>query len=280
MAPRTLDSRARIVGQLAEQVRRIERGPLGLAGVSSGCPALDRLLPQGRFTPGTLVEWLAAGPASGAGTLAFSLARQAACALPGGGGPTGSVVVVDRQGDFYPPAVRGLGFDLGGLIVVHPRSEQDERWAVDQVLRSRGVAALVAWPQRLDGHTFRRWQLAAEAGGCLGLLLRPERARREPSWAEARLWVEPRAPIAGVGSAVRTKFVGCVQRSADAPALAALVRTADPTGGRRRVRVEVLHARGGATGRSVELEIDDATGIVRVAPPLAAAEILRRSAGA
>jgi len=266
MDPCPADSRAEIVHRLAEQVRRIERSalPAGAAGISSGCAALDGLLPQGGFMPGTLVEWLAAGPASGADTLALVVARQAAAVTPEKR-PGGHVVVVDRHGEFYPPAARGVGLNLAELIVVRPRSERDERWAVDQALRCRGVASLVAWPERLDGRTFRRWQLAAEAGGCLGMLLRPERARREPSWAEARLWVEPR-----VGSAVRTKNPAHARDS--------LVRTADPAG--RRVWVEVLHARGGATGRSVELEIDDATHVVRVAPQLAAATIPRRSAGA
>ncbi len=268
MDPCPPDSRAQIVERLTAEVRRIERGALpgGTAGISSGCAALDRLLPQGRFVPGTLVEWLAAGPASGAGTLAFLVARQAAAGEQGG-----QVVVVDRQGEFYPPAARGLGLALTELIVVRPRNERDERWAVDQSLRCRGVAALVAWPERLDGRTFRRWQLAAEAGGCLGLLLRPERARREPSWAEARLWVEPR-PSVGWGEALRAPPL------ARPLACSSVGLAPHPTG--RRVGVEVLHARGGATGRSVELEIDDATHAVRVAPPLAAATVPRRSSGA
>jgi hypothetical protein len=274
MDPCPADSRAEIVHRLAEQVRRIERSALPgeAAGISSGCAALDGLLPQGGFMPGTLVEWLAAGPASGADTLALVVARQAAAVTPEKR-PGGHVVVVDRHGEFYPPAARGVGLNLAELIVVRPRSERDERWAVDQALRCRGVASLVAWPERLDGRTFRRWQLAAEAGGCLGMLLRPERARREPSWAEARLWVEPRsngAPPSVVGSAVRTKELRALRER--------VVRATDPAG--RRVWVEVLHARGGATGRSVELEIDDATHVVRVASQLAAAKVPRRSAGA
>ena len=46
--------------------------------VSSGCPALDQILPENGFRPGTLVEWLSYGPGDGAATLAF---RAAGCAL-------------------------------------------------------------------------------------------------------------------------------------------------------------------------------------------------------
>jgi hypothetical protein len=50
---------------------------------------------------------------------------------------------------------------------------------------------VLAWPEKLDDHLFRRLQLAAEAGETLGLLLRPARALAEPSWAEVRWLVEP-----------------------------------------------------------------------------------------
>ena len=115
----------------------------------------------------------------------------------------------------------------------------------DQALRCPAVAATVAWPERLDGRTFRRLQLAAEAGGGLGLLLRPSRARDEPSWAEIRLRVEP-LPAAG------------------------------PEAG-RRLRVEVLRCRGQAEGQRVELEIDDATRIVHLAPAVETAQDRRRA---
>jgi hypothetical protein len=37
----------------------------------------------------------------------------------------------------------------------------------------------------------RRWQLAARAGGAVGLFVRPLAAVGEPSWAEARIAVAP-----------------------------------------------------------------------------------------
>ena len=56
-----------IVRALGEQVRRLEGAqpvsPEGL--VSTGCEALDRLLPGGGLSRGALVEWLAAAPGGG-----------------------------------------------------------------------------------------------------------------------------------------------------------------------------------------------------------------------
>ncbi len=177
---------------------------------SCGCAALDGLLPGGGLAPGSVVEWLTAGVGSGAGLFAVVAAREALRSRQAEG-RGGAVVVVDRRSradrsgadrnhGFYPPAAAAWGLDLASLIVVHPASEADERWAVDQALRCEHVAAVVAWPGRLDGRTFRRLQLAAEASGAMGLLVRAAEARREPSWAHVRWAVTPRPASADAGS--------------------------------------------------------------------------------
>lgn len=218
---------------LRQQISRLERSrPGGGDGpISSGCGPLDRLMPGGGFRRGTVTEWLAAGEGSGATGLALAAARQA-CR------EGGALVVLDRRREFYPPAAVRLGIELQGLIVVRAGSQADDRWALDQALRCRGVAAVVAWPEKLDGRTFRRLQLAAEEGGGLGLLIRPPAARREPSWADVRLLVEPLP----VGPALSVK---------------------------RRLRIHLLRCHGAASGRSVDLEIDDETRTVHLAARLA-----------
>jgi protein ImuA len=239
-----IQSRSRLIRALQEQIARLERGrrPAGdEAVVPSGCEALDRLLPQGGFRRGTLVEWLAAGDGSGSQTLAFYTVREA-CQ------EGGAVVVLDRAREFYPPAAARLGIPPDQLIVVCARNPADNTWALDQALRCPAVAAVVAWPEKLDGHTFRRLQLAAEQGGGLGVLIRPERVRHEPSWAAVRLLVEP-LPCA----------------APDAP---------------RRLKVHVLRRPDHATGGSVEVEIDDETHPLHPTRKLARPADPRRAAGA
>ena len=162
--------RCRAWRQSLEDPTSLERVP----ALSSGCPALDRALPEKGFRPGTLVEWLSRGEGDGTATLAF---RAAAGACRGGG----AVVVLDRTGEFYPLAAVAQGIEPARLIVVHPGNKADHAWALDQALRCPAVAAVVAWPEsldgKLDGRTFRRLQLAVEQGGGLGLLIRPESVR-------------------------------------------------------------------------------------------------------
>jgi protein ImuA len=213
----------------AESARRRQGGqPL-----ASGCPPLDELLPERGFRPGTLVEWIKSCQSpfptgTGAGTLALLAAREA---CRGGG----LLAVLDQRREFFPLAAVRLGIEPEQLVVVHTPSTADNDWAMDQVLRSPAMAAVLAWPQKLDGRTFRRWQLAAEEGDCLGLLLRPETARGEPSWADVRLSVEP---------------------VCDLPSATGV---ASYSPGRRRLRIVVLRCRGNNCGRSIDVELDDET---------------------
>lgn len=252
-----MSSRNQVIAQLQEALRRCEGARRLHAGprTSTGCPELDRLLPDGGLGRGTLVEWLAAASGSGALWLALTAAREACHEY-------GPLVVIDGEGTFYPPAAARAGIEPRDLIVVHVGNARDESWALDQSLRSAGVGAVLCSTRRLGQRAGRRLQLAAEASGGLGLLVRPATVRDEPCWAEARLLVEP-LPDGGGGVP---------------PALMQARRlhhNANETITLRRVGVELLRARGslmeGIEGRRLELEIDDETGVVRVAGRLAAA---------
>lgn len=239
----TVQRMNRLLQQLDHSGKRSGRERIG-----SGCPPLDRLLPQRGFARGSLVEWLSDGPGSGASTLALVAAREA-CR------EGGVLVVVDRQGTFYPPAAAAWRIDLQSMIVVRPQNDKDEQWTLDQALRCDHVAAVMAWPQRLDGLTFRRLQLAAETSGSLGLLVRPSAARREPSWANVRLLVSPRREK-GVGPRLpRTGPKGASHKWGPTPF------------SRWRLRVQLLRCRGRFGDNTTELEIDHQTGEIHETHP-------------
>ena len=156
----------------------------------------------------------------------------------------GRVVVVDPGGEFYPPAARPWGLAAEQLLLVRPRTVAEAVWAMDEALRCAAVRAVLGIVDRLDHRASRRLQLAAESGGRPCVLARPAAALSESSWAEVRWWVQP------------------VPRSAH---------------GARVLRVELLRCRGRMEPAEVYLEVDDATGIVRVVAELAAAEASARS---
>lgn len=235
--------RQQTIQQLALQIRRQEAG--GGAPISTGIGALDRLLPVGGMRPGTLLEWLSPLAGSGVGTLACLVAGELLRGL-------GSCLVIDPRGTFSPPGAWGLHGFLERTVVVRPADAREALWVLEQALRCPGVRVVVGWCDRLSNAAYRRLQLAAEAGGGVGLLLRPGGCRSEPSWADARLWVEP------------------------LPSKSRRERVAHG----RVLRVEAIYCRGRAAGSAVELEIDDETGDVRPAARLGAATAALRATGA
>ncbi len=241
--------------------------------ISTGCEALDRLLPGGAFAAGMLVEWLAEGRGSGAGSLAMVVARQAVLQRQG------SLVVVDRWRRFYPPAAVAWGIDPSKLIIVQgdtvqgdtvrgdtvrgdtvrgdttkKMAAQEELWAIDQALRCPGVSAVWTWIDRLDPRAFRRLQLAAETGQTLGLLVRPATVRARPTWSDAQLLVEPQRV---------QLFASNFQPTVDQ----AREPRAESGDDNRRCQVTLLRQRGRAaitpTGTSVEVEIDEQQGTLK-----------------
>ena len=131
---RPVQARQALVATLRREVARLEAGrpPDDERPISTGSPALDRLLPADGLRRGTLIEYLAPAVGSGAGTLALAAAREA-CR------DRRALVVLDRAASFYPPAAAAWGIDLCSLLVLRPANAADALWACDQALRCPGV---------------------------------------------------------------------------------------------------------------------------------------------
>jgi protein ImuA len=196
-------------------------------------------LPGWNLRPGSIVEWLAAAPGAGALASALQLGAQPRSAR-------GIVAIVDSTKECYAPALSGWGISPGQILLVRPNSRFEACWAIEQCLRCPGVSATWAWVEpRLSPRVHRRWQLAAEVGGGVGIIFRPETARREPVWADLRLLVTPRP------------------------------------GGRgdtRWVRIDVLYHRGGLGGTAQLWELDHAEGAVRLVPEVGDPAVVGREA--
>jgi hypothetical protein len=236
---------APLPGDAREAVLDLRRR-LGL--FSFQCDALnnkDLLLygpdPDLGLRPGGIVEWLTAAPGAGAIAATMQMMSRHVAAQ-------GILAIVDSARECHVPALSGWGCTLSRTLLVCPRSRREACWAIEQCLRCSGVSAVWAWVDgRFPTRVHRRWQLAAEVGGGVGMIFRPEAARRESTWADLRLLV---TPLAG------------------------------DRGESRRVRIEVLYHRGGLGGTARVWEIDHAEGVMRVVPQVANPAAAERAAGA
>ena len=169
--------------QLAQWCRSAEDGGKHSA-LLSGFDELDRQLPRGGWPLGALIELLSA--TEGIGEL--SLLLPALCRLARDGR---YIVWIAPPYIPYAPALIQRGLPLERLLIVHTRSLAESLWATEQALRCPAVGAVLGWPAHLVDKSLRRLQLAAEAGGSLGILHRPLTAAGEASPAALRLQLQP-----------------------------------------------------------------------------------------
>ena len=155
---------------------------------STGNSALDARLPGGGWPTASLIEVLL--DHAGLGEVQLFLPALVKCQRNTGPGMSDDapwLVWIAPPHEPYAPALVQQGIELGRLLIVRPASATEALWAAEQALGSGVCAAVLLWLKGSDDRWLRRLKLAAEAGGALGVLFRPERHRFESSPASLRL---------------------------------------------------------------------------------------------
>jgi hypothetical protein len=151
---------------------------------STGRHALDARLPGGGWPTASLVEVLI--DAAGLGEIQLFLpALVQSQRKRDGDAPW--IVWIAPPHEPFAPALAQQGIELSRFIIVRPPSAMEALWAAEQALSSGVCAAVLLWLKGTDDRWLRRLKLAAEEGGALGVLFRPERHRFESSPAVLRL---------------------------------------------------------------------------------------------
>ena len=150
---------------------------------STGCSSLDARLPGGGWPTASLIEVLLDD--TGLGEVQLFLPALVESQRTSGDVPW--LVWIAPPHEPYAPALAQQGIELTRLLVVRPTTATEALWAAEQALSSGVCAAVLLWLKGTDDRWLRRLKLAAEAGGALGVLFRPERHRFESSPASLRL---------------------------------------------------------------------------------------------
>ncbi|HEX4112438.1 MAG TPA: damage-inducible protein [Stellaceae bacterium] len=221
---------------LRRQVARIEQGrrdegapvlPFGVAGI-------DRRLPGGGLARGVLHEVSGIGPDEEDGAVPAAFIAGLCARLD----PAKPVLWCLSGADLYGPGLAACGLAPERLILARARNAAELLWAMEEGLRSRGLAAVVGEIAELPGPASRRLQLAAETSGVTAFALCRVRVVRETV----------RAPNAAV-----TRW--------NVAPLPSLPAAGEPGLGRPRWRLDLWRARGAAPAEWI-VEACDATGHV------------------
>lgn len=245
--------RVAAIAELKRQIEqlRIQHHPAHPL-VPTGLPLLDAAL-GGGFSAGAIHEFLAPTAGGAAFSLALRAARSAAERRP-------VILLIDSDGDFYPPAAAQLGIDLDRLMIARPRRTIDRLWVFDQALRCPAIAAVILPLKQIDPATSRRLQLAAEAGGALGIVINHSNAGATFAATRLRLTDQGRdssdqrqhsMPRRAPSDQSRDRGKGAVFKHLNLAAPGHMIATP------RLVQVTVLKTRQGCPPPSFVLELDD-----------------------
>jgi protein ImuA len=231
---------------LQDRIRRIERpDALRHGALPFRVEAIDRALPGDGLALGALHEILGHGADEEDAAAAAGFAAGIAGRLG-----SGIVLWCLKRGDLYGPGLAGHGLDPARIALVRAKRDADILWALEEGLRTHGVAAVVGEVGRLPMVAGRRLQLAAELSGVTALVLRRWHSGDEAAGERER------------ASAALTRW-----RIAALPSLPAGLE-GEPGIGETRWRVELLRCRGGKPAQW-NLEVADASGFVRLSTGLA-----------
>jgi protein ImuA len=163
---------------------------------STGKSSLDARLPGGGWPTASLIEVLLDD--TGLGEVQLFLPALVACQRTQGSDDTPWIVWIAPPHEPYAPALAQQGLTLARVLVIRPTTATEALWAAEQALSSGVCAAVLLWLKGTDDRWLRRLKLAAEAGGSLCVLFRPERHRFESSPANLRIVMSRGEPYARV----------------------------------------------------------------------------------
>lgn len=175
-----------LLADLRRQVADLERnGRSAESAVGLGISEIDRALPEAGLAGSAVHELLG----NAATVLAVLLAARCE-------GPVLWCLGAARREEPYGPGLAALGLDPERLILARCRDAKEMLWTMEEGLRSPAPAVVIAEPEANVGLIeSRRLQLAAEAGGTLGLILREDggTGRLAPSAVSSRWQVDAAA---------------------------------------------------------------------------------------
>lgn len=166
--------------QLRSQLSRMggQGRRAGLSVLPVGIPEIDSRLPGCGLAHGGIHDLTGDLPAI-TGFLAALLGRQKTIR---------HLLWVTPQADLFALGLSQFGLDHRRLILACTQRNDDRLWAVEEALRESSIGAAIAEVDDADLTETKRLQLAAEASGSIGFLVR---RKRQTSAALTRWLIEP-----------------------------------------------------------------------------------------
>lgn len=182
-----IDKRSEIICQLRKDI-------LCLQGIKTsesqankfGLGPLEEAFPNGVFPVGSVHEFVSPTPEQAAATCGFIGGLLAALMRK-----DGVCLWISTSRAFFPPAIKTFGVEPDRIIFVNVKRDRDILWAMEEALKSEGLAAAVAELREMDFVQSRRLQLAVEKSQVTGFVLRGNPLKVGNTACAARWQIRP-----------------------------------------------------------------------------------------
>ncbi|MVN23008.1 ImuA family protein [Mucilaginibacter arboris] len=177
-----------IIAQLRKDILLMEGFKPATEGATSafGLGPIEAAFPNGVFPAGSVHEVLNLEAEHTGATGGFIAGLLSV--LMRSGGPC---LWISTCRKLFPPALKAFGVEPERIIFIDIDREKDVLWAVEEALKYKGLAAVVAELRELSFTQSRRLQLAVEESRVTGFILRHDPLKISPTACVARWQVKP-----------------------------------------------------------------------------------------
>lgn len=195
-------------GTKADIIARLKREILPLESIKrtshktvtdNGLGSVTYAFPDDTFPVGAIHEFIMSGPESTSATGGFVSGMLSSLMQH-----ESATIWISAYPTIFPPALSSFGLQPDKIIFINLKKEKDILWAMEEALKCKGLAAVIAEVRDLSFTASRRLQLAVEKSQVTGFVLRKDPGNLNTTacntrWKITSLPSQPADNMPGVG---------------------------------------------------------------------------------
>lgn len=162
-------SKSNIITRLKKDILSLQgfKSEISPDNIDTGLGIIKNAFPNKIFPQGAIHEFISSGAENGATTSGFLSGILSSLLKNNGVG-----IWISRHQNIFPPALKLFGIDPDKIIFINPKKEKEMLWVMEEALKCKGLAAVVAEIPKLTFTDSRRLQLAVEKSKVTGFIHR------------------------------------------------------------------------------------------------------------
>lgn len=163
------DIKAHIIAQLKRDILSLQgfKPVAGNMSFDDGLGFIKEAFPNASFPLGAIHEFFCSGAEDVSASGGFIAGIVSALMRKGG-----VLLWISSAQTIFPPALQSFGIEPDKVIFINLEKEKEVLWAMEEALKCKGIAAVIADTPEISFTASRRFQLAVEQSRVTGFIIR------------------------------------------------------------------------------------------------------------